>query len=109
MFIGEMLSPVQVPEGRQFLYPAVTEGIINPTSYPCSSVDAQYPTNPCSPPQELPNLAYVDSNLFQYTSTPVPQVSTYPFLINPIPSPQNYPLNGYPYTNLKQIGGKFLT
>lgn len=108
-----------VPDVRQFLYapmsalgtgagvatPAVVAS--PPVANPCQSLDAQYPAKPCSPPQEIPNPAYLPvaapAPFYQpQTVQTLPQAMPATPVLPPMPAVyMDY--NRYPYVNNKQL------
>lgn len=70
---------------------------VNPRMVPCDSVDAQYPSNPCSPREMQPALE--DYAPPYHTVPMIPQAAPRPVF------PQYSDYNRYPYANEKQIDG----
>ena len=116
---GQSLGPPPpvVPDIRQLLYAPMsafasvtTVGAAAANPNPCTSLDAQYPDRPCSPPQQLTNPDYLPTpTLAPYYQ---PQYAVPPASPAVLPSrPADY-LNflPYPYVNNKQleIGNYFL-
>ncbi|KAI9551615.1 hypothetical protein GHT06_021948 [Daphnia sinensis] len=109
-----------LPDARQFLYAPMSAlsseaGVVAPAAAavpppvanPCQSLDAQYPLQPCSPPQERPNPAYLSvatpAPLYQpQTVQTVPQTMPAAPVLPPMPAVyMDY--NRYPYVNNKQL------